>query len=186
MTDLIKRKLILCRIKPDSKKISEILILCQELTNNKYLFKDVDCTNINEVSDFVLKVLENPEIYTYTKNNNIKRVKKPLKERLKEIFSNAFSKKIIIDETKHKDLENLIENEEPIENDQFDLDEDIEEELDEPDEPEETEDQLIDDVEKDPFDETIDQKNEIGDNDGESLYSLSELSDDDNNSEFSE
>jgi len=96
----IKDDLLMLQLNPTYYKISEVIIACSNLASNKYLFKNIDCTNVEEIIELANKVIENPDLYKRNPSIIDNKEKKDFKLRIKELVSNKIFEKINFNESR--------------------------------------------------------------------------------------
>lgn len=178
----IRDKIFLYKLKPTYYALSEIILYCQKITNNIYLFKDYDLS-----LDFVVKnenlledILNDPTKYypvsapVYSKDTDV-----DLNEKIKKLVGNEFFSKIVFNKI---NIENKQLNAIKVQDDIDDnlIDEEIDDEIEEK---EQIENELGD------IDDNYNNEKKIQEQSNQDLVSLegSESDfDEDNESEFSE
>lgn len=110
----IDDKIFLYKLRPTYYGLSEILLYCQDLTKNNYLFKDYDIS-----VDFVIKneelirdIIKSPENYKYIETISSDKKNEDIKEKIKRLVGNELFSKIVFDEfvIKKSDDKNLFED----------------------------------------------------------------------------
>ncbi len=92
---LIKKKLQILDIKSTLTKRSEIMIMCQKLTNNIYLFKNIDCSNTDVLKTFIEDILENTDRFRMNCSNESSETLNKNKMSLKKIIKDTLPSYIV-------------------------------------------------------------------------------------------